>query len=160
MTSRVNKDQKNRSALWVLVGTLIGTMAACGGGAKGSEPAKEPAKTSAAPAASGGAAPAGSAAGGAPGQDQIKAVLKQHSSELKVCYARETDRSQASNGPAFKGETKFRVKIEPSGKVADVQGVNTPPAGDFLATCVADSMKGWTFPSSSGGSSVTLPVTW
>jgi hypothetical protein len=25
---------------------------------------------------------------------------------------------------------------------------------------VADSMKGWTFPSSSGGSSVTLPVTW
>ena len=157
MTNRVNEDQNNRSALWVLIGTLIGTMAACGGGSatKGSEPAK----TSAAPAASG-AAPAGSAAAGAPGRDQIKAVLKDHSSDLKACYARETDRSQASNGPPFKGETRFRVKIEPTGKVADVQGVDTPPAGDFLATCVADSMKGWTFPASSGGSSVVLPVSW
>jgi hypothetical protein len=158
MTNRVNEGQKSSSTLWVLIGTLIGTVAACGGG--GATKGAEPAKTSAGPAASGGAAPAGSAAGSAPAQDQIKAVLKQHSSDLKACYARETDRSQASNGPPYKGETKFRVKIEPSGKVADVQGVDTPPAGDFLATCVADSMKGWTFPSSSGGSSVTLPVSW
>jgi hypothetical protein len=139
------------------MGTMA-AMAACGGG--GATKGPEPAKTSAAPVASGGAAPAGSAAGGAPGRDQIKAVLKDHSRELKACYARETDRSSASNLTAFKGETKFRVKIEPSGKVADVQGVDTPPAGDFLATCVSDSMKGWTFPASAGGSSVTVPVTW
>ena len=158
MTNRVNEDQQSSSVQWMLIGTLIGTMAACGGG--GATKGSEPAKTSAAPAASGGAAPAGSAAGAAPGHDQIKTVLKNHSGELKACYARETDRSSASNLTAFKGETKFRVKIEPSGKVADVQGVDTPPAGDFLSTCVADSMKGWTFPSSSGGSSVTVPVSW
>ena len=154
MMNRVNEGLKSSSVLCV----LIGTMAACGGG--GATTGSEPAKTSAAPASSGGAAPAGSAAGGAPGRDQIKAVLKDHSRDLKACYARETDRVQASNGSPFKGETKFRVKIEPSGKVTDVQGVDTAPAADFLATCVADSMKGWTFPASSGGSSVTLPVSW
>ena len=157
MTNQVNEGKMSSSVLWGLIGTLIGTMAACGGG--GATKGSEPAKTSATPAASGGAAPAGSAAG-APGRDQIKAVLKEHSSDLKVCYTREMDRSSAANGAPYKGETKFRVKIEPSGKVADVQGVDTPPAGDFLASCVADSMKGWTFPASAGGSSVTLPVTW
>jgi len=157
MTNRVNEEKAN-GIQWVLVGALIVTMAACGGGsaAQGAEPAK----TSAAPAASGGAAPAGSAASGAPGGDQIGAVLKSHSSDLKACYARETDRSSAANGAAFKGETKFRVKIQPSGKVADVQGVDTAPAGDFLSSCVQESMKGWTFPASAGGSTVTVPVKW
>ena len=149
MTNRMIEGKKSSSVLWVLMGTL----AACGGG--GATKGSEPAKTSAAPAASGGAAPAGSAAGAAPGRDQINAVLKDHSRELKACYDREKDR-----GMAYKGETKFRVKIEPSGKVADVQGVDTPPAGEFLSSCVMDSMKEWKFPASSGGSSVTVPVAW
>ena len=132
---------------------LIGMSAACGGAS--SAQGSEPAKTSAAPAASGGAAPAGSAAAGAPGKDQINAVLKEHSRELKACYDREKDR-----GMAYKGDTKFRVKVDGAGKVTEVQGVDTPPQGEFLSSCVSESMKGWKFPSSSQGGSMTFAVPW
>ena len=136
-----------------VLGVLVGMANACGGAS--STQGSEPAKTSAAPAASGGAAPASSAAAGAPGRDQIQAVLKEHSRELKACYDREKDR-----GMAYKGDTKFRVKVDGSGKVEDVQGVDTPPQGEFLSSCVTESIKGWKFPSSSKGGSMTFAVPW
>jgi outer membrane biosynthesis protein TonB len=137
-----------------LLGALVGVVAGCGGAntAQGSEPAK----TTAAPASSGSAAPAaGTAPGGAPGPEQIGAVLKDHSRELKVCYERDRDR-----GMIYKGETKFRVKLDPGGKVQDVQGVDVTPQAEFLTACVSESMKGWTFPPSSQGGSVTFAVPW
>jgi len=137
-----------------LLGALVGVVAGCSGAntAQGSEPAK----TTAAPASSGSAAPvAGTAPGGAPGPEQINAVLKEHSRELKVCYERDRDR-----GMLYKGETKFRVKLEPSGKVTEVEGVDVTPQGELLSSCVSESMKGWTFPSSSKGGSVTFAVPW
>jgi outer membrane biosynthesis protein TonB len=135
-----------------VIGALVSALPGCGGAstAQGSEPAK----TTAAPAASGSAAP-GTATGGAPGPEQINAVLKDHSRELKACYDREKDR-----GMAYKGDTKFRVKLDPAGKVTDVEGVETTPPAEFLTACVSESMKGWTFPSSPKGGSVTFAVPW
>jgi hypothetical protein len=137
-----------------VLGVLMGMAVACGSASttNGSEPAKS---TAAVPASSGGAAPASSAAAGAPDREQIQAVLKNHSRELKACYDREKDR-----GMAYKGDTKFRVKLEASGKVAEVQGVDVVPPAEFLSSCVGESMKGWTFPSSSTGGSVTFAVPW
>jgi outer membrane biosynthesis protein TonB len=136
-----------------VLSVLIGLATGCGGAstAQGSEPAK----TTAAPASSGGAAPAGSASAGGPAPEQINAVLKEHTRELKACYDREKDR-----GMAYKGDTKFRVKVAPDGKVTDVQGVDIPPAGEFLSSCVSESMKGWKFPSSGQGGSMTFAVPW
>jgi hypothetical protein len=136
-----------------MICVVMGVATACGGAS--STQGSEPAKTSAAPASSGGAAPAGSAAGGAPGKDQVNAVLKEHKRELQACYDREKDR-----GMAYKGDTKFRVKVDSSGKVQDVQGVDTPPQGEFLSSCVTESMKGWKFPASSQGGSLTFAVPW
>ena len=149
MNHRFSESLKITGALWA----LMGTAAACGGA--NSTQGSEPPKTSAAPASSGGAAPAGSAAAGAPGTEQINAVLKDHRRELKACYDREKDR-----GMAYKGDTKFRVKLDAAGKVTDVQGVDVPPAGEFLSSCVGESMKNWTFPTSSQGGSVTFAVPW
>ena len=136
-----------------MICVVMGVATACGGAS--STQGSEPAKTSAAPASSGGAAPVGSAAGGAPGKDQVNAVLKEHKRELQACYDREKDR-----GMAYKGDTKFRVKVDSSGKVQDVQGVDTPPQGEFLSSCVTESMKGWKFPASSQGGSLTFAVPW
>lgn len=133
-------------------GVLMMMAVACGSAAKGSEPAKT---TAAAPAASGSAAPAKGASGGPPGKEQIQAVLKDHTRELKACYDREKDR-----GMAYKGDTKFRVKVDAAGKVTDVQGVDTVPPAEFLSSCVSESMKGWTFPSSGVGGSLTFAVPW
>jgi hypothetical protein len=150
MKKQVKEDLSSIGMLCV----VMGMAAACGGAS--STQGSEPAKTSAAPASSGGAAPAGSAAGGgAPGKDQINAVLKEHKRELQACYDREKDR-----GMAYKGDTKFRVKVDGSGKVQEVQGVDTPPQGEFLSSCVSDSMKGWKFPASSQGGSLTFAVPW
>ena len=77
----------------------------------------------------------------------IQRGLKQHD--------REKDR-----GMAYKGDTKFRVKVDGAGKVTDVQGIDTPPAGEFLSSCVSESMKAWKFPSSSVGGSMTFAVPW
>ena len=131
--------------------SVLIAMTACGGA--NTSQGSEPAKTTAAPASSGGAAP--TATPGAPGPDQINAVLKEHTSELKACYIREKDR-----GMAYKGDTKFRVKVDGSGKVTDVQGVDTPPQGEFLSSCVSDSMKDWKFPSSGAGGTMTFAVPW
>jgi hypothetical protein len=120
MKNLVNDDLKSTGVLCVWM-----AMAAACGGASTTQGA-EPAKTTAAPASSRGAAPAGSAAGKGPGTEQINAVLKEHSRELKACYDREKDR-----GMAYKGDTKFRVKVDAAGKVTDVQGVDTPPPGEF-----------------------------
>jgi hypothetical protein len=146
---------KGTSVLWIAVGLGMGLAVACGGSSQGSEPSKTAA---AAPASSGAPAPAGSAAAGGhdgPGPDQIRAILKDHSRELKACYDREKDR-----GMAYKGDTKFQVKIEPSGKVSDVKGIDVAPQAEFLSSCVSDLMKGWTFPASSKPSNVTIPVIW
>jgi outer membrane biosynthesis protein TonB len=131
----------------------IGMAAACGGA--NTTQGSEPAKTTGAPASSAAAAPAGNSSSGAPGPDQINAVLREHKNELKACYDREKDR-----GMAYKGDTKFRVKVDASGKVTDVQGVDTPPPGEFLSSCVSDLMKGWKFPASSQGGSMTFAVPW
>jgi hypothetical protein len=138
-----------------LLGALVGVMAGCGGASSGQ--GSEPAKSTASPASSAGTAagPAGTGAGGAPGPDQINAVLKDHSRELKVCYDKDKDR-----GMLYRGETKFRVKLSPAGKVEDVQGVDVSPQGEFLSACVSESMKDWTFPSSSKGGSITFAVPW
>jgi hypothetical protein len=145
------KNSKNaRLRCAGLVGVLMG-MTACGGANK--TQAAEPAKTTDAPASSGGAAP--TATPGVPGRDQINAVLKEHSTELKACYIREKDR-----GMAYKGDTKFRVKVDGSGKVTEVEGVDTPPQGEFLSSCVSESMKEWKFPSSAKGGSLTFAVPW
>jgi hypothetical protein len=130
---------------------VLMAMTACGGAnqSQGSEPAK----TTAAPASSSATAP--TATPGAPGPAQINAVLKEHTTELKACYIREKDR-----GMAYKGDTKFRVKVDGSGKVTDVQGVDTPPQGEFLSSCVSDSMKDWKFPSSGTGGTMTFSVPW
>jgi hypothetical protein len=61
---------------------------------------------------------------------------------------------------AYKGDTKFRVKVDASGKVQDVQGVDTPPPGEFLSSCVSEQMKSWKFPSSGQGGSMTFSVPW
>ena len=137
-----------------LLGALMG-MAGCGGAS--STQGSDPAKTTASPASSG-AAPtlaSGSAPDGAPGPDQINAVLKDHTRDLKVCHDRDKDR-----GMIYKGETKFRVKLDPGGKVQQVEGVDVTPQGEFLTACVSESMKGWTFPSSSKGGSITFAVPW
>jgi outer membrane biosynthesis protein TonB len=149
MKNVVNEAQKSTGVLCV----LIGMAAACGGAS--TTQGSEPAKTTAAPASSGAAAPAGSAAAGGPKPEQINAILKEHTRELKACYDREKDR-----GMAYKGDTKFRVKVDPGGKVTDVQGVDTPPQGEFLSSCVTESMKGWKFPTSSQGGSMTFAVPW
>jgi hypothetical protein len=136
-----------------LIGALVGVTAGCSAanGPQGSDPAK----TTAAPASSASKPPAGTAPGGAPGPEQIDAILRDHTRELKVCYDRDKDR-----GMLFKGETKFRVKLDPGGKVQDVQGVDTAPPAEFLTACLSESMKGWTFPSSPKGGSVTFVVPW
>jgi hypothetical protein len=136
-----------------LLGALVFVTAGCSGagGTQGSEPAK----TAAAPASSASKPPVGTAPGGAPGPEQIDAILKDHTRDLKVCYDRDKDR-----GMLFKGETKFRVKLDPGGKVQDVQGVDTTPPAEFLTACLSESMKGWTFPASSKGGSVTFVVPW
>ena len=41
-----------------------------------------------------------------------------------------------------------------------MQGVDVAPQAEFLSSCVQDLMKSWQFPSSSGGSSVVVPVAW
>jgi outer membrane biosynthesis protein TonB len=160
MKNRTKNVAKGTSVLWIAVGLGMGLAVACGGSSQGSEPSK----TAADPASSAAAAPAGSAAapaGGAaaakdgPGPDQIRAVLKDHSRELKACYDREKDR-----GMAYRGDTKFQVKIEANGKVSDVKGVDVAPQAEFLSACVSDLMKGWTFPASSKPSNVTIPVVW
>jgi len=135
-----------------ILGVLVGMTVACGSASAPN--GSEPAKTTAAPASSGGAAPAGSA-GHVPGKDDINAVLKDHRRELQACYDREKDR-----GMHYKGDTKFRVKVDAAGKVTDVQGVDTPPAGEFLSSCVGESMKGWKFPTSGAGGSLTFAVPW
>jgi hypothetical protein len=135
-----------------LLGVLVGAVASCGGAS--SAQGSEPAKTTAAPAGSAKTAN-GTGKDGAPGPDQINAVLKDHTRELKACYDREKDR-----GMAFKGDTKFRVKVDPAGKVQEVKGVDVPPAGEFLSSCVSESMMSWTFPSSSKGGSMTFAVPW
>jgi len=130
-------------------------LAGCGGAS--TTQGSDPAKTTAAPASSG-AAPtlaSGSAPDGAPGPDQINAVLKDHTRDLKVCHDRDKDR-----GMIYKGETKFRVKLDPGGKVQQVEGVDVTPQGEFLTACVSESMKGWTVPSSSKGGSITFTVPW
>jgi hypothetical protein len=149
MKNLANDGLKSTGVFCAMMGMSIG----CGGAS--TTQGSEPAKTTAAPASSGGAAPAGSAAAGGPGRDQINAVLKEHTRELKACYDREKDR-----GMAYKGETKFRVKVDNSGKVTDVQGVETPPAGEFLSSCVSESMKAWKFPSSGQPGSLTFAVPW
>src|SRR5689334_24105304 len=153
MEKRVKDGLKITGAFCV----AMGVAAACGGASSGSDPAKSAASPgSSSAAASGSAAPAGSsAAGKGPGMEQINALLKEHSRELKACYDREKDR-----GMAYKGETKFRVKVDSAGKVTDVQGVDTPPAGEFLSSCVTEQMKSWKFPSSGGGSLLNFPVNW
>jgi hypothetical protein len=150
MKNLVNDALKICGVLCVL--TAVG-VTACGGAS--STQGSEPAKTTAVPASSGGVAPAGSAAGAAPGKDEIRAILKDHARDLKACYDREKDR-----GMNYKGDTKFQVKIDPAGKVADVHGVDVVPAGEFLSSCVSDSMKTWTFPASGKVSNVTIPITW
>jgi hypothetical protein len=148
MKNQVNEGVRTGGILGVVMGIAV----ACGGA--GSTQGSSPAKTTAAPASSG-AAPAGSAAAGGPAPEQINAILKDHTRELKACYDREKDR-----GMAYKGDTKFRVKVDAAGKVTDVQGVDTPPAGEFLSSCVSEQMKGWKFPSSSQGGSMTFSVPW
>jgi hypothetical protein len=158
MKNHGNDGVKRTSVLWIAVGLATGLVVACGGA--NSSQGSEPSKTAAAPASSGAApaAPAGSAAGGngnGPGPDQIRAVLKDHKSELKACYDKEKDR-----GMSYRGDTKFQVKIEPTGKVSDVKAIDVTPASEFLSSCVSDLMKGWTFPSSGKVSNVTIPVVW
>jgi hypothetical protein len=149
MKKQANEGLRSSSVLCVLM-----TMAAACGGASSTQ-GSEPAKTTAAPAASGDPALAANTTGGAPGKEQINTVLKEHSRELKACYDREKDR-----GMAYKGDTKFRVKVDGTGKVTEVQGVDTPPAGEFLSSCVSESMKEWKFPSSAKGGSMTFAVPW
>src|SRR5690349_14506764 len=149
MKNVVNEGLKSTGVLCVWIGM------AAGRGSASTTHGSARCRPSPATASTAGAPPAARPASGGPKPEKSNAILKEHTRELKACYDREKDR-----GMAYEGDTKFRVKVDPGGKVTDVQGVDTPPAGEFLSSCVTEQMKSWKFPSSGGGSLLNFPVNW
>jgi hypothetical protein len=154
--------QADAAVAWREVAPVLAALACDAGGGRPSAPvvlAPPPARAAAAPPDALGGLGAAGAAVGPPAERErsaIQRVVRAHASEARSCYEREL----AAN-PACAGTVLVRFTIGPAGSVTEASAEAGPEACPALATCLAQRVRGWTFPAPESGSArVSYPFSF
>ncbi|MCB9653868.1 MAG: zinc-ribbon domain-containing protein [Deltaproteobacteria bacterium] len=86
-------------------------------------------------------------------EDTIAKVVTAKKKSVSICYQQglRADRN-------LRGKLEIRVTIQPTGRVSRAEIETTAFRGSKIGRCIADKIKDWRFPASSGGSQdVVLP---
>ena len=87
-------------------------------------------------------------------KDEIAAVIRKHSGEVRYCYERELQKL-----PKLEGKLTVTFFISPTGDVtlADPEPADLPPG---MISCVRGRVVKMKFPPPKGGGSVTVTYPW
>jgi hypothetical protein len=67
----------------------------------------------------------------------------QTSSDMSRCWMQEAERR---GGKKFEAEVRVMLYVSPEGKAQDVTILNSTPALTQLEACIAEAVKGWSYP--------------
>lgn len=87
--------------------------------------------------------------------EAIRAVYREHKTQLQYCYSREVARR-----PSLKGKITFSCTIDADGQVARVRVMEDTLKSASLRQCLESRISSWEFPrpSSGSGAEIVLPT--
>ncbi|MBX7191135.1 MAG: AgmX/PglI C-terminal domain-containing protein [Sandaracinaceae bacterium] len=85
-------------------------------------------------------------------REQVQRTVRQHINEVRFCYSQELQ-----SRPDLEGRVAVRFMVNAEGRVmSSLVAQESGQIGD-VGQCVSESVRRWTFPASSGPTSVTYP---